>query len=104
MLSISNGTLILLSTPWGRRGHYFEAWERGTGWERTKITADQCPRISSTFLKAERESLGNLVYQAEYECVFCDTETQLFSSADIEAALDPAVTPLCALAGGHRVA
>jgi hypothetical protein len=40
MLSVSDGTLILLSTPFGRRGHFYDAWaEGGDGWERYRITA-----------------------------------------------------------------
>src|SRR5262245_15448803 len=39
-LAVSGGRLILMSTPWGRRGHFFEAWENGgPRWERVKIPA-----------------------------------------------------------------
>lgn len=96
MLAVSNGTLILLSTPFGKRGHFYEAWEHGAGWERTKITAEQCPRISPAFLEAERASLSPLTYQSEYLCLFVDTEQQLFSSLDIDAALDDTIAPLFA--------
>ena len=94
MLSVSGGTLILLSTPWGRRGHFYTAWEHGDGWERTKVTAAECGRISPEFLAAEQASLSHLTYQSEYAVEFVDTETQLFCSLDIKRALDPTVTPL----------
>ena len=29
MLAVSNGRLILMSTPNGQRGHFFEAWDKG---------------------------------------------------------------------------
>lgn len=29
MLAVSNGRLILMSTPFGKRGHFFEEWENG---------------------------------------------------------------------------
>src|SRR3954452_12711715 len=55
MLAVSRGRLILMSTPWGKRGHFHEAWENGgPSWERVKITAAQCPRISPEFLAEER--------------------------------------------------
>src|SRR5262245_13965497 len=35
MLAVSGGRIVLLSTPFGRRGFYFDVWEHGgTAWER----------------------------------------------------------------------
>ena len=46
MLAVSGGRLILLTTPFGRRGHFFEAWEDGgEAWQRIEVPASQCPRI-----------------------------------------------------------
>ena len=67
MLAVSGGRLILMSTPNGRRGHFFEAWE-GDGWERVEVRAEDCPRISAEFLTSERVALGDLWYRQEYEC------------------------------------
>ena|SRR5215203_4968424 len=40
MLSVSQGSLIMLSTPWGRRGVFFEEFvEGGPEWERFEIPA-----------------------------------------------------------------
>lgn len=39
MLAVSGGRLICLSTPFGKRGFFFEEWENGDGWERIRITA-----------------------------------------------------------------
>jgi hypothetical protein len=51
-----------------------------------------CPRISSDFLAAERRALPRLIYQAEYECAFTETADQVFSHADIRAALVEGLT------------
>lgn len=96
MLAVSEGRMIALSTPYGRRGWFYEQWESGTGWERTRITADQCPRISKAWLDAERGLIGDWQFRQEYECQFVDTEEQFFSSAIIEAAMDSEVAPLWA--------
>src|SRR5690348_3567066 len=58
MLAVSNGRLIELSSPNGRRGHFFENWEHGEGVERIRITGRECPRISSEFLEQQRVKLG----------------------------------------------
>src|SRR5690606_7363027 len=53
-LATSGGRLIALSTPAGRRGWFFQQWEHGEGWRRTRITAEDVPRISPEFLADER--------------------------------------------------
>jgi hypothetical protein len=88
MLAVSQGRLILMSTPAGRRGVFFEVWEHGgADWLRFRIPASQCPRISAEFLDQERAALGPLLFSQEYECAFVDGDTSAFSSAMIEAAL-----------------
>jgi hypothetical protein len=95
MLATSDGDLVLLSTPFGARGHFWQAWEDGGPvWERTRVDAYQCPRISDAFLTEERQQLGDLAFRSEYLVEFCDTEENVFSSEHIAAALDDTITPL----------
>ena len=94
MLAVSGGRLVCLSTPFGRRGFFFEEWTGEASWERIQITAPQCPRISPAFLKEERDSLGEWWYRQEYLCEFADTNDQYFRTEDIERAFTDQVTPL----------
>ena len=43
-----------MSTPFGKRGHFYQEWSEGEEWERIQIKADDCPRISKEFLESER--------------------------------------------------
>ena len=54
MLAVSGGRLIALSTPFGKRGWFHAAWRSAEDWDRVKVTAEQCPRISAEFLVEER--------------------------------------------------
>jgi hypothetical protein len=94
MLAVSGGALMMLSTPFGRRGVFYEEWTDGEDWERYEIPATQCPRISETFLEEERRSLPHRVFRQEYQCSFEETEDQVFSLEDVQAAITPEVTPL----------
>jgi hypothetical protein len=94
MLAVSGGSLIALSTPFGKRGWFFDAWEGKGRWERTKITADQCPRITAEFLEEERQELGERWFRQEYYCSFEDSISALFAYDDLLAAVNPAVQPL----------
>ena len=95
MLAVSGGDIILLSSPFGKRGFYFSEWsEGGPTWHRTKVTAYECPRISREWLEQERKTIGDWWYRQEYMCEFVETTDQVFSYEDIQRALDPQVTPL----------
>ena len=94
MLAVSGGSLMMLSTPYGKRGVFFEEWNQGEGWERYEVPARECPRISASFRQEEKRTLPARVYRQEYECSFEDTEDQVFSFEDVLGALDPGVTPL----------
>lgn len=88
MLAVSNGRLILMSTPHGKRGHFFEAYENGgDGWQRIRITADQCPRISNEFLQEEKRALGEWLYRQEYFGEFVETVNQLIHYDDVQKAI-----------------
>ena len=95
MLAVSGGDILLLSTPFGRRGFFHHEWaEGGPLWHRTRITALECPRISPEWLAGERQAIGDWWYRQEYMCEFVETEDSVFSYDDIQRALDPEVKPL----------
>jgi hypothetical protein len=94
MLAVSGGKLVALSTPHGKLGWFFESWESDEPWERVKITAAECPRIAPAFLMEEWRALGEAYYRQEYECDFRDAVDQVFSFADVRAAMDDDVPPL----------
>jgi hypothetical protein len=96
MLAVSRGRLVALSTPFGQRGWFFEAWQSSEEWERVRVTANECPRISEEFLASERKALGERWYRQEYLCSFEDTIDAVFSAEDIRAALSDDVKPLFA--------
>jgi hypothetical protein len=72
MLAVSGGSLMVLSTPYGKRRIFFEEWSGGHGWERYEVPASRCPRISEGFLE-ERASLPPLIFRQEYDCSFEET-------------------------------
>jgi hypothetical protein len=94
MLAVSSGRLICLSTPFGKRGFFYEEWTKGPRWNRFRVTADQCPRISPEFLDEERIALGPHWFAQEYMCEFADTTHQVFGHDLIMAAVDDSIAPL----------
>jgi hypothetical protein len=94
MLAVSGGRLVALSTPFGKRGWFFEEWTGGGEWGRVRVTAEECPRIDPEFLAAERRALGERWYRQEYLCSFEDTADAVFTHQHIMGAHDDSLRPL----------
>lgn len=96
MLAVSGGALMMLTTPYGKRGAFFEEWtsEAGHEWERYEVPARECPRISEDFLEEERSALPPWVFRQEYECSFEETEDAVFTHEMIERAVTSEVKTL----------
>jgi hypothetical protein len=110
--------LVLASTPWGQRGHFYKIWTeseedgwhqldprdtldrktRRTNWLKAKIVASHNPRIDPAFLEEERAALGPWVYAQEYEGEFVGDESQLFTLSMIRAAHNTDI-PMISLGG-----
>lgn len=94
MLATTQGRFVALSTPYGKRGWWWEAFAHGEGWHRTRVTAHDCPRIDPQWLDEERRLIGDWQFRQEYLCEFVDTDEQFFASDLIEAAMSHEVAPL----------
>ena len=70
MLAVSKGRLVLLSTPRGEQGFFFDTWTKSEGWQKIEVTWDQCPRISPEFVEEEKKERGSIVVAQEYGCQF----------------------------------
>jgi hypothetical protein len=106
MLAVAKGgRFVVMSTPYGRRGFFFERWQSAdAGWLKIEITGEECRRIPAEFLEEQRRELGPLVFDQEYLCRFVDSAETLFSSKLVEAAFSAAIKPLFDGGPGHVAA
>jgi len=95
MLAVGDGDLWLMSTPFGKRGFFWEEWTKGGDlWERVAVPATECPRIMASFLEEERRSLGDRWFRQEYLCEFLESEDVLFRREMVEKAFSTDIKPL----------
>lgn len=121
MLAMSDGTLVLGSTPFGKRGHFYKAWLRATGdkskvteevdarepggssresfeeeyrWEFYRYAATENPRYKRAFLREQFEEMGEWWFLQEYGCTFQEAVDQIFSTSTVEAAMSADVLPI----------
>jgi len=94
MLAVSGGRLILLSSCYGKRGIFWEAWrgpENGESelipWLKVRVPATECPRIPADFLEEQKQIMGWWRFESEYMAEFKDSRTAAFREEDIMAAL-----------------
>ena len=99
MLATSGGTLIALSTPFGKAGWFFDIWDDAAKlrtWKQYKITAYECPRINAEVLEEHRQSMPPRWFRQEYLCEFNDAVDAVFGMEVIKRAskIDDAYLPL----------
>lgn len=89
MLAVGEGDLWLLSTPFGKRGFFYENWTGAAEeWVRVEVAATECERISGEFLAQERKQLGDAWFRQEYMGEFIDSERQMFGRDLVMGALE----------------
>jgi hypothetical protein len=94
MIAVSGGSMMLLSTPFGKRGFFYRVWSQSQRWLKIQVTAEQCPRLTPDFLEEEMIELGDRWYRQEYGCQFVEAVGQVFSDAAIDAAFHDDIVPL----------
>src|ERR1700683_1907785 len=95
MLAVSDGALWLMSTPFGKRGFFYEAWANGgPDWARVRAAATECPRIGRKFLEEERATMGERWFRQEYMCEFEEAVSGVFARDLVERAMTREVEPL----------
>ncbi|MFN0106618.1 MAG: terminase large subunit domain-containing protein, partial [Bryobacteraceae bacterium] len=71
MLTVSAGTIMLLSTPNGQSGYFYDQWHAALSpWTRLLGSLERCPRINRAAIDAMRQTMSKEDFQQEFECKF----------------------------------
>lgn len=74
MLLTTNGTMIILSTPQGQQGVFWDAYNDPEHWHLHEIKVQDNPRMRTPdkieMLEGEKRALGSRLFSQEYECQF----------------------------------
>lgn len=80
------GWIILLSTPFGKGGYFYDAFG-DPDFMHIHITSEKCPRIPNDFLKKEKKRMTKVEYAQEYLGEFIDEWNQFFTTALIKSCM-----------------
>lgn len=86
-LAATNGAMHMISSPNGKIGDFYEAFEGKTQdafWTR-RVTHRECPRITEQTLINDRIILGELRFRQEYEAEFIAAEGAFFGAMGLDA-------------------
>ncbi len=85
----ARGRHVLLTTPYGRRGHFYDLWTSDDPYfEKIAIQSKECLRIAPSFLDTEQRVLSSRAYRQEYECEFLEAANAVFPADLIERLTD----------------
>ncbi|MDG6996912.1 MAG: phage terminase large subunit [Nitrososphaerota archaeon] len=80
MLSTTDGTIIMISTPYDKK-HYFYRAFNSPRWSRYRFKTEDNPLVKKEFLEEQREEVGEVQFRQEYEAEFADDEKTYFPMA-----------------------
>jgi len=82
-LAITRGNIWLLSTPFIKKGYYFDCFS-DPSFTAFHTSSEDCPRRDEVFLERQREKLTKAQYAQMYQGKFVDEIRQFFSAALIK--------------------
>jgi hypothetical protein len=86
---VPGAEFLVLSTPYGKRGWFYDRWEKGgADWARVSVDAFQSGRFSLGELEKERREVGDWWFDQAYRLKFHDAVGAVFLERDIAAAFE----------------
>jgi len=77
MLSTTDGTIIMLSTPWDKSHFFYRAFNMSI-WSKYKFKTADNPMVKKEYLEQQLEMLGERRFRQEYLAEFIDDENTYF--------------------------
>lgn len=96
MLATTNGSLILLSTPWGK-DHFFYRAFMDPDFSVHRVKSSECPLIPKSFLKKQQQLMTAETYRMEYDAEFVEAATSYFTQDLIRSCIVPDLELQCDL-------
>jgi hypothetical protein len=83
------GRYLMLSTPKGKVGHFYDVWSNQPNWRKIKATWKDTKRYTPeqvARIERDRDEMGEAWFNQEWNCAFLEATGQLISEAHIEKA------------------
>jgi hypothetical protein len=93
--SKEGGRLLMLSTPYGRRGIYWRLWEEGGDtWKRIRVPYTDVGWVPDRVIEEARSSLLDWEFRQEFLCTFEQNQMAVFDIEDLRASTTDEFEPI----------
>jgi len=93
--SKEGGRLLMLSTPYGRRGIYWRLWEGGGEiWKRVRVPYTDVGWVPEKVIEEARDSLLDWEFRQEFLCNFEQNQMGVFNVEDLRASTTDEFEPI----------
>ena len=108
-VAVSKGRTVMISTPAGKVGHFYDVWAdtedrlaRGETPDYELIRADytQCSRYKPGFIEAKRRTMTEYAFAQEYLAQFTAADQAVFNPFSIDRAFAETGAPVAFIEGG----
>jgi len=86
-MATTNGSLILISTPFGKTGRFYESHSKLDYFSRYHVPYTDCPFLNQEYVEHEKLNKTEAEFKQEYEAEFVEEADVFFSMALIKEAL-----------------
>jgi len=87
-LAATGGSMILTSTPFGKRGRFYNAFNPNSLYEKYHIPSKRCPLITEEFLNSEKAVKTELEFEQEYGGEFMEEMDTYFPRTLVMSVID----------------
>jgi len=88
------GRLLMLSTPYGRRGIFWKLWEAGRIWDRVCVPYTDVDWVNPEFIQEMRDELLDWEFKQEFLCIFEQNQMSVFNVEDLRASTTDEFEPI----------
>ena len=93
--SKEGGRLLMLSTPYGKRGTYWKLWEEsGDIWKRIRVPYTEVSWVPDSIVEEARNSLLDWEFRQEFLCTFEQNQLAVFNVEDFRASTTEEFEPI----------
>jgi len=87
-ISETKGSIIMLSTPKGKIGIFYQAFEKPKLWSCYQFDWRICPHHTEESMQVYKDQLGDFAFRQEYEASFVANQSAYFREKEVKDAID----------------
>jgi phage FluMu gp28-like protein len=91
-VSHTNGTIMMLSTPKGASGVFYDAFTKDNIWSCYQFDWTVCPAHTQDSMNVKKEQIGEFAFRQEYEASFLANQAAYFLEKEVRDATDESLS------------